>query len=450
MTLEPPDHPDPSTSVRHVKSLLEPDPGAAPTDQPFAEEVLGRLARAGRFRDEETVEHVERMSRSCALIARGLGWDAKACRDLRAATAMHDIGKVAVPGEILRKPGALAPAERALIEIHAQAGHDILAGSGDEVLDLAATVALTHHERFDGTGYPQGLQGEEIPLAGRIAAVADVFDALTHDRVHRAALDVPDALETLREGSGSQFDPAVVEAFEAVLAEVEQVHVRYPDGADEGEQDAAAFFAGTERPPRVLIVDDHEAVARGLELLLRRDGMEIAGTAGSVAAAEGLLERRAADVVVLDISLHGDDGLKLVPAAKARAQRVLLYTGSTDRATLAAARAAGADGVAAKTGSPASFVAAVRAVARGDSYIDPDLPSGEAPEHGDQPRLTPREREIVALLSQGLSGEDIAVELFLSPATVRTHIRNAMDRTGAKTRPHLVAIAASSDQISIG
>jgi DNA-binding NarL/FixJ family response regulator len=205
----------------------------------------------------------------------------------------------------------------------------------------------------------------------------------------------------------------------------------------------------TEKPTRVLIVEDHEAVARGLELLLRRDGIEIAGTAGSVAEAERLLERRAADVVVLDISLHGEDGLKLVPAAKARGQRVLLYTGSTDLATLAAARAAGADGVAAKTGSPANFVAAVRAVARGDSYTDPDLPSGEPPAEGDQPRLTPREREIVALLAQGLSGEDIALELFLSPATVRTHLRNAMERTGAKTRPQLVAMAAASGQISI-
>ena len=439
---------EPLSDVGRVKTLLEPDADGGATEVPFAEEVLGRLARAGRFRDEETAEHIERMSRTCALIARSLGWDATACQNLRVASALHDIGKVGVPDEVLRKPGALAPEERALIETHAQVGHDILAGSGDEVLDLAATIALTHHERFDGSGYPQELSGETIPLAGRIAAVADVFDALTHDRVHRAALAAPDAREVLRDGSGTQFDPTVVQAFEAVLPEVEQVRLLYPDGA---QQEPAALFAGTDRPTRVLIVEDHEAVARGLELLLRRDGVEIAGTAGSVAEAERLLERREADVVVLDISLHGDDGLKLVPAAKARGQHVLLYTGSTDAATLASARAAGADGVAAKTSSPAEFVAAVRAVARGESYLDPDLPAGDAPgEDDDYPRLTPREREIVALLSEGLSGEDIAVELFLSPATVRTHLRNAMDRTGAKTRPHLVAMAAATGQISIG
>ena len=203
------------------------------------------------------------------------------------------------------------------------------------------------------------------------------------------------------------------------------------------------------REPRVLIVEDHEAIARGLGLLLRREGIEIAGTAASVPEAERLLERRAADLVVLDISLHGDDGLRLVPAAKARGQRVLLYTGTTDPGTIAAALAAGADGVASKTGSPASFLAAVRAVADGESYLDPDLPSAEPPPEGDHPRLTPRECEIVALLARGLSGEDIALELFLSPATVRTHLRNAMDRTGAKTRSQLVAMAAASGQISI-
>lgn len=445
------EHRSSAAEVGRVKTLLEPEPDAAATDLPFAEEVLSRLARAGRFRDEETAAHVERMSRSCALIARALGWDAEACQNLRAASAMHDIGKVGVPDEVLRKPGALAPEERALIETHAQVGHDILAGSGEPVLDLAATVALTHHERFDGDGYPQELRGEAIPLAGRIAAVADVFDALTHDRAHRAALPVSDALEVVRQGSGSQFDPAVVQAFEAVLSEIDQVRLLYPDGAEDGEDGAAEFFAGTERPTRVLIVEDHEAVARGLELLLRRDGFEIAGTAGTVAEAERMLEKRAADVVVLDIALHGGDGLELVPAAKARGQRVLLYTGTTDSATLEAARAAGAHGIAAKTSSPAGFVAAVQAVARGESYTDPDLPAGDTKDAADDyPRLTPREREIVALVSRGLSGEEIAVELFLSPATVRTHLRNAMDRTGAKTRPHLVAVAAASGQISIG
>lgn len=438
---------DPSHEVAQLKGLVTTGARAGASDQPLAEEVLERLARAGRFRDEETAEHVERMSRSCALIARALGWDPAACGQLRAAAAMHDMGKVGVPDSVLRKPAKLTADERILVEAHAQIGHDILAGSDDEVLRLAATVALTHHERFDGTGYPQGLAGDAIPLAGRIAAVADVFDALTHDRIYRSAFSLPEALGMVRDGAGTQFDPVVVDAFEAVLPEVEQVRLTYPDSGDQSEQ-VAALFVGPEQPTRVLIVEDHEAIARGLELVLRREGIEIAGSARSLTDAGRLLERRAADVVVLDISLEDEDGLELVPAAKAQGTKVLLYTGATDPATIQAARAAGADGVASKTGTPAELLAAVRAIAEGGSFVDPRLPEPETND-AEGGRLTAREREIVALVAQGLSGEEVALRLFLSPATVRTHLRNAMDRTGAKTRPHLVALATSSGEITL-
>ena len=424
---------------------LEPDRG---TDQPVADQVLERLARAGRFRDEETAEHVERMSRSCALLARALGWDPAACRDLRAAAALHDIGKIGVPDAVLRKPGKLTPDERALIEEHAQIGHDILVGSDDPVLQLAATVALTHHERFDGGGYPSGLRAEAVPLAGRIAAVADVFDALTHDRIYRSAFTVGEARDMLYEGRATQFDPVVLDAFATVLPEVEDVRRLYRDERG-GSDDSATFFGWPEAPIRVLIVEDHEAISRGLELLLRRDGIEIAGSASTLAEARRLLGRRAVDVVVLDLALQGEDGLELVPLARERAAKVLLYTGSTDPATLAAATAAGADGVAGKAASPAEFVAAVRSVAGGESYLDPHLPSRPAEQGDDSARLTARECEIVQLLSQGLSGEDIAQRLYLAPTTVRTHLRNAMRRTNTKSRAQLVAVAAATQQISI-
>jgi putative two-component system response regulator len=126
---------------------------------------------------------------------------------------MHDVGKIAVPDAILFKPGPLTAEERATIELHAEAGYRILVGSGAELLQMAATIARSHHEKFDGTGYPRGLAGEEIPLAGRIAAVADVYDALTSDRVYRPALPVHEALAIMREGRGKHFDPAVLDAF---------------------------------------------------------------------------------------------------------------------------------------------------------------------------------------------------------------------------------------------
>ena len=172
-----------------------------------AEEVLERLARAGRFRDEESAEHVERVSRTCALIARELGWNGPECGGLRLAAAMHDIGKVGVPDAILQKPGTLSPDERRVVEAHTQIGYEILAGSDNPVLELAATVALTHHERFDGKGYPRGLKGKEIPEAGRIAAVADVFDALTNDRAYRSAFSIPEGLEKTSRGARQPVRP---------------------------------------------------------------------------------------------------------------------------------------------------------------------------------------------------------------------------------------------------
>ncbi|MBY0397705.1 MAG: HD-GYP domain-containing protein, partial [Thermoleophilia bacterium] len=169
--------------------------------------------------DEETGAHIAAMSGLCAALALRLGWPRERAGALGLAGALHDVGKIAVPDEILHKPGALAPHERMIVETHAQIGHDMLAGSGDELLDLAATIALTHHERMDGTGYPRGLRGEAIPVEGRIAAVADVFEALTSDRCYRRALPLRRALGIMEEGRGGHFDPRVLDALLAEVAE---------------------------------------------------------------------------------------------------------------------------------------------------------------------------------------------------------------------------------------
>jgi putative two-component system response regulator len=130
---------------------------------------------------------------------------------IRASSTMHDVGKIGIADDILLKPGKLTSEERAVMETHASIGHDILAGSGAELLDLAATIALTHHERVDGTGYPNGLSGTDIPVEGRIVAVADVFDALTSDRCYRKAFSVEKAIEIMEEGRASQFDPVILD-----------------------------------------------------------------------------------------------------------------------------------------------------------------------------------------------------------------------------------------------
>ena len=183
-------------------------------------DLLECLERAGRFRDEETAEHVERMSRTCALIARQLGFSRRQCRTLKIASAMHDIGKIGIPDSVLLKPGPLDQDEQAIVERHPEIGHYILAGSRHPITQLAAIIALTHHERVDGSGYPHALAGQRIPLPGRIAAIADVFDALTNDRIYRPAMSIETALSILATGRGSLFDPPVLDAFEAVLPKI--------------------------------------------------------------------------------------------------------------------------------------------------------------------------------------------------------------------------------------
>jgi putative two-component system response regulator len=182
--------------------------------------MLQRLARVIEFRHLETGTHVERIAEYCALIARRLDLGELEIVRLRAAAPMHDIGKVAVPDEILLKPGPLTEAQRRIMQRHTTVGYEMLAGSPSAEIELAASIALTHHEHFDGAGYPQGLSGSDIPLAGRIVAVADVFDALTSDRVYRPAMSVGDALEVLHRGRACQFDPQVLDAFDHALDDI--------------------------------------------------------------------------------------------------------------------------------------------------------------------------------------------------------------------------------------
>jgi len=181
------------------------------------QETVERLTRAIELHDLSTGKHVDRMARVASFLGARLGLDSEWVHLLQSAAPMHDVGKIATPSEILRKPGPLTPEEREEMERHTTIGHEILANSESELLRLAATIALTHHERYDGSGYPQGLAGEEIPLEGRIAAVADVFDALLSDRHYRPAFTVGETVEVMKAGRGSQFDPQIVDILLANL-----------------------------------------------------------------------------------------------------------------------------------------------------------------------------------------------------------------------------------------
>jgi putative two-component system response regulator len=184
------------------------------TDELFAArlDVLQRLAVATEKRDDDTGEHTRRVGILAAEIASRLGASRSFIDSVRNAAPLHDIGKIAIPDAILNKPGRLTPAEFDVMKTHSAIGADILAGGNHRLIHAAEQIARTHHERWDGSGYPNGLCGEEIPIEGRITAVADYFDALSHNRVYRAALAVADVLQMIAEGSGTQFDPAVANA----------------------------------------------------------------------------------------------------------------------------------------------------------------------------------------------------------------------------------------------
>jgi PAS domain S-box-containing protein len=183
-------------------------------------ETLRCLALAAEYRDDQTYEHTQRVGRTSALLAEQLGLDRKLVMLLRHAAPLHDVGKLGMPDAILLKPTALTPEEFDLVREHTHAGARILSGSSSDLLNLAEEVALTHHEWWNGEGYPYGLAGEEIPLIGRIVAVADVFDALTHERPYKKAWNVPDSVREMNRLSGLQFDPHVIDAFKRLDPEL--------------------------------------------------------------------------------------------------------------------------------------------------------------------------------------------------------------------------------------
>ncbi|MBO9533704.1 MAG: HD domain-containing protein [Solirubrobacteraceae bacterium] len=179
-------------------------------------ETLMRLALAAEYRDDDTAQHTQRVAHTSALIAEQLGIPEEPRELLRQGAALHDIGKIAVPDSVLLKPGKLTDAEFATMRTHPTAGAAMLAGSSSDALRVAAEVAVSHHERWDGSGYPSRVGETEIPLSGRIVAVADVFDSLTHERPYKSAWSVREAVDEIHACSGTHFDPIVVEAFDAL------------------------------------------------------------------------------------------------------------------------------------------------------------------------------------------------------------------------------------------
>jgi putative two-component system response regulator len=186
-------------------------------------EMIMRFALAAEYKDESTGTHLVKIADYCTEIAQELGLSKQEVEYLKYASPMHDIGKLIIPDAIIKKEGGLTPEEMEVVKKHPVLGADIFKGSRSPLLKIARIISLTHHERYDGTGYPQGLKGKEIPLFGRIVALADVFDALTSKRPYKEAYEFDEAIKIIQESSGKHFDPDVVRVFIARKNKIKQI-----------------------------------------------------------------------------------------------------------------------------------------------------------------------------------------------------------------------------------
>lgn len=206
-------------------------------------ETITRLSVAAEYRDLETSSHLERMSAYAAILARRVGLDPERCEQIRLASPMHDIGKLGIPDDVLLHDGPFSAEQRRIMSSHTLLGHEILAGSESPLLDLAASIALTHHEWWDGTGYPNGLSGARIPIEGRIVAIADVFDALCSPRRYKRAFTVDETIEHMRGERGTHFDPELLDMFLDDVDELLFIRAAHPDRAQASPAPVPALSA---------------------------------------------------------------------------------------------------------------------------------------------------------------------------------------------------------------
>lgn len=191
-------------------------------------ETVKKFVKASEYHDTDTGGHIERMSRYSVLLYRELGFDEASCDVMRLAAMLHDVGKISTPDAVLKKPGRLTPEEFEIMKLHTVKGYEVLRDADSPFLQMGATIAYTHHEKWDGTGYPRGLKGADIPAEGRVVALADVFDALCSRRVYKDAWPIDKVFDEIRNCSGSHFDPQIVEIFFDNLDEILEIKTQFP------------------------------------------------------------------------------------------------------------------------------------------------------------------------------------------------------------------------------
>jgi putative two-component system response regulator len=401
------------------------------------QEVIERLSRAVSLRDEETGRHIERMSRFSVVLGEAVGYRGLPPEELRLATALHDVGKIGVPDVILLKPGSLSREERATMQRHAQIGYQLLRDSTSELLRTGADVALSHHEWWDGGGYPRGLLGSEIPEVARIAAVTDVFDALTSDRVYRPGLPVDEAMSIMQELRGRQFEPRLLDAFFGSMSEIAAIRAEYPE------------LEGGNGRIRVLVVDDHAIFAHSLvRLLSSRPELKVVGTAGNVSEAVEAALAYQPDVILMDFDLPDGNGLQATEQIKilTPSVKVIMLTVHSDDPCLAGAIAAGCSGFVRKADAVDELFEAILAAHEGEIIaprrdLTPLLCKLRPTHRGLGSHLTPREHEVLGLIVTGSLNKQIAKQLGVSLNTVRNHTKSILHKLQAHSKLEAVATA---------
>jgi DNA-binding NarL/FixJ family response regulator len=408
----------------------------APGSAVVAEQVIRRLGMALCLRDADTARHIERVSLTASALADWTGLVVDPPPAMLLAAGLHDVGKIGVPDWVLRKPDRLSAGERAIVELHCEVGHALLSGSDSPVLELGASIALNHHERWDGTGYPKRRGGDQIPMEALVTSVADVFDVLTRGRFYRAALPVDTAVEIMLRERGGLFAPDLLDLFLDRLDDVLAITRDFPDPPQRV-------------PMRILIVGAEPLGVDGLLRLVNRRGeMRVVGTANTLADALEAVGSLCPDVLLSDELLEDGDVAALTELVVAQfpETKVLVLAGVATPDIALRSISAGCSGVVAKTATVDDVVRALRRVHQGEVVIPstllPEIVSGlRHPGRRIGDEITPREREVLGHLASGLSLPDIAVTMFISINTARNHTQRVIEKLGAHSKLEAVVIA---------